>query len=179
MLGKLFGLKAASKAHPSQMPESISVDGQTLVLNGIGMRSKYGVKVYQVGLYLPQKTQDARAAISMAGNKQMRILAEREIKGSQLAAAFINGIKKNAPAEKQTVYFTQLNKMLAIFDGHDVPEGNVFAVNLVQGGGAAAYINDTPSGETITADGLNEAIMEIWLGEHPADDHCKQGMLGA
>ncbi len=43
------------------LPDTAQVGSTTLVLNGMGLRTKMMVKVYVAGLYVTQKTSDAVA----------------------------------------------------------------------------------------------------------------------
>jgi hypothetical protein len=45
------------------IPQSISVDQQELILNGAGVRSKFFIKLYVGGLYLKQKGSDPQKII--------------------------------------------------------------------------------------------------------------------
>ena len=46
------------------VPESTTVEGKTLKLNGAGLRKKVVFKVYVAGLYLETPSKDAAAVIS-------------------------------------------------------------------------------------------------------------------
>ena len=46
------------------LPDSVQVGGQTLALNGAGLRKKMFVKVYAGGLYLKSKATDADSVVS-------------------------------------------------------------------------------------------------------------------
>jgi hypothetical protein len=52
-------------------PDRYPVDGQMLVLNGLGLRTLtvFHVKIYVAGLYLPQPSKDAQQILSMPGTK--------------------------------------------------------------------------------------------------------------
>ena len=56
--------------------DEATVGGQKLVLNGVGVReaTMLKVKVYVMGLYLPEKSQDAEAIIASDGNKRIAAL---------------------------------------------------------------------------------------------------------
>ena len=45
------------------MPDTATVAGSKLMLNGMGLREKFFIDVYVGGLYLPAKTTDASKAI--------------------------------------------------------------------------------------------------------------------
>src|SRR6185312_5440667 len=65
-----FSVNAASLAGVT-LPDTEQVAGKTLVLNGMGIRTKYMVKVYVGGLYLEQKSSDANAIIKADAPKQI------------------------------------------------------------------------------------------------------------
>jgi hypothetical protein len=46
---------AAGSLAGVNLPDKVEVKGQSLVLNGLGLRTKFFIKVYVGGLYLPQK----------------------------------------------------------------------------------------------------------------------------
>ncbi len=46
-----------------QMPDTLKLDGENLVLNGAGLRTKFFFKIYAGGLYLPRPSADATAVI--------------------------------------------------------------------------------------------------------------------
>ncbi len=46
-------------------------EGKTLVLNGLGLRTKFVVKVYVAGLYLEQKSSDANAILKADAPKRL------------------------------------------------------------------------------------------------------------
>lgn len=57
-LASIGRLDAASVAGVT-LPDTATVGSTRLVLNGLGLRTKFVLKVYVAGLYLPQKSSDA------------------------------------------------------------------------------------------------------------------------
>lgn len=53
------------------IPNTMSVGGKNLVLNGAGTRTKFIISVYHAGLYLPTKSGDANKI--MAANEPMAL----------------------------------------------------------------------------------------------------------
>ncbi|RPJ78225.1 MAG: hypothetical protein EHM13_14925, partial [Acidobacteria bacterium] len=53
------------------LPDTITVGNKTLVLNGMGVRSKFFVKVYVAGLYLEKKTPDANAILQQDAARRL------------------------------------------------------------------------------------------------------------
>ena len=41
-----------------KLPEEIQVGGETLILNGMGLREKYWLDIYVAGLYIPYHSDD-------------------------------------------------------------------------------------------------------------------------
>ncbi|GAB6080352.1 chalcone isomerase family protein [Hydrogenophilus hirschii] len=56
--------QAEIKLGSATFPESITLDGTPLHLNGAGIRSKVIFHVYAMGLYLPQPVTQAEAALT-------------------------------------------------------------------------------------------------------------------
>jgi hypothetical protein len=79
VLASMLNLHAASLAGVT-LPDTAQVGGTTLVLNGLGLRTKFVVKVYVAGLYLDKKSADADAIIKADAPKQivMPLLARCE-----------------------------------------------------------------------------------------------------
>lgn len=185
MLKRFFKPKANTRSADIQqnimqqfLPPEVQLDGSTLIRNGSGTRKRFGISVYEMALYLPEKTKDATTAVGMPGAKQVRMVALRDISGDTLASAFLNGIRKNAPAEQKAAYLKQLGQIISIFRTQDsIVKNNTFHMDLLPQGGAFFYISGTLKGEPIRVPGFNEAILSIWLGEEPADDNLKQALL--
>lgn len=185
MLKRLF--KPGSSAQPAAtrqelvrrfLPPEVQLNGTTLVRNGAGTRKRFGISVYEMALYLPGKTRDAAMAIDMPGAKQVRLVALRDISGDTLASAFLNGVRKNTPAEQQKAYLSQLGQIISIFRTQEsIAENSNFHMDLLPEDGAFFYISGTLKGDPIRVPGFNEAILSIWLGDEPADSNLKQDLL--
>ena len=64
----------ASALDAANLPKSIERDGQSLHLNGAGVRSKFVFDIYVVGLYLPAPQTDASAPTPKGQNSDtMRV----------------------------------------------------------------------------------------------------------
>ena len=72
-----FELEAGSLAGVS-LPDSQQVAGKTLALNGLGLRTKFMVKVYVAGLYLEQKSSDANHQGRRAKADRSAVCAQRQ-----------------------------------------------------------------------------------------------------
>src|SRR5215831_10014771 len=91
-----LNLKAGTLAGVT-LPDTEQVAGKTLVLNGMGIRTKYMVKVYIAGLYLEQKSSDANAIIKSDAPRQIVMKFVHGASKSQMADAFNEGFQDNTP----------------------------------------------------------------------------------
>lgn len=162
------------------LPQEVELDESpnALIRNGVGTRKRFGIPVYDMAVYLSEKTQDAQTAITMPGAKQIRLVALRNIKGDVLASAFLNGVKANSPADVRSMYIKELGQIIKIFKGQDsVAKNHTFHIDLLPNEGAFFYINEELQGKVLHIPGFNEAILGIWLGESPADADLKSNLL--
>jgi hypothetical protein len=67
----LASTAAAATLDGVTLPDTYAVDGQSLVLNGIGLRTLtiFQIRAYVAGLYLPQPSHDAQQILASTGPK--------------------------------------------------------------------------------------------------------------
>lgn len=53
---------------------AVTVGGQRLLLNGAGIRTRFGFKVYTAGLYLAQKAATPEAVYASSGARRLKIV---------------------------------------------------------------------------------------------------------
>lgn len=179
----IFGTKDSSEINQlleQKMPASLILEGQKLIRNGIGVRKKFGILVYNCALYLPQKTHDATQAIYMDGVKSARLMVMRNISGAALADSFTNNLQEyeapQAVKQKCASMMAELKKNLA--NSKDAKAGEVFRIDMLPKVGTYFYLNDQKIAESEYLGVFNESLLKVWLGDKPVDKNCKQGMLG-
>lgn len=89
---------AAAELNGVRMPDSITFEARTLVLNGIGVRSKtfLGIKVYVAGLYLESRSKDPNRIIAADSVRRLRIQMTHDAPKERLVAELREGIESNA-----------------------------------------------------------------------------------
>jgi hypothetical protein len=87
MVASIFNLRAASLAGVT-LPDTEQVGGAKLVLNGLGLRTKFFIKVYVAGLYVEQKSSDPRAIIAADAPKRIVMQFLHGASKNQMADAF-------------------------------------------------------------------------------------------
>ena len=85
-------------------PDTIQVDGKTLVLNGMGARTYtiLGIRGYVAGLYLEHPSHDARAIESDPGTKVILLRYLRDASKEQVERQFRAGEQTNCGAGQCT-----------------------------------------------------------------------------
>jgi hypothetical protein len=154
------------------MPDQVTVAGQTLQLNGMGLRKKLWIKVYVGGLYLPKKTQSAEEALNMAGPKQlvMHFLTKKATK-KRMDAAWDEGFEKNAPKTSKV----KIEKFKAMMG--DMHPGDVVTLTFVPGEGTHVTVNGKDMG-VVEGDDFGKAVFSVYLGPEPPTEDLKEGLLG-
>jgi len=166
---ELAGVKLADRAQ---------VGNASLQLNGAGIRTKLFFKIYVGALYLPQKQTSAEAIIADERERRIALHIVRELSGEKLLSAFNKAIKANHTPAELAALDGQLKQMAQIFDTvKEVKPGDVITLDYLPASGTQIGVNGTVRG-TIAGAGFNRALLRIWLGDRPAQDDLKTGLLG-
>ncbi len=157
-------------------PENLTVDNQKLVLNGVGIRKKLFIKVYQASLYLPEKTSSIDTILSMPGTKNVRMnILHSKIAAKKSRAAWLKGIKNNLSETDFNSNKNSLDLFNALFP--DLHKADQVDISFHPGTGTKLTINGEFLG-TVPGDDFFSALLMIWLGDKPADRHLKKNMVG-
>jgi hypothetical protein len=150
-----------------------------LVLNGAGIRTRFFVKVYVGGLYLPEKKTAVPDVLALGGAKRIQLAMLRDLTAQQLADALNEGFAANNPPADQERYKGQLAELLAVMNAlGQAKQGEVIALDFVPDSGTRVLVNGVAKGKPIPDEGFYRAILKVWLGDKPADADLKRGLLG-
>jgi hypothetical protein len=156
------------------LPDTAQVGGKTLVLNGLGLRTKFMVKVYVAGLYLEQKSSDPNAIIKADAPKQIVMKFLHGASKSQMSDAFNESFNDNSPDAVKTMK-GDIDKLLGALDA--VNTGDTMVFTYVPGTGSTLTINGKDK-LTIAGPAFGQVLMSVWLGPKPPNADLKKGMLG-
>lgn len=169
---------AATNVAGATFDDTASVAGQTLVINGAGVRTRLLFKVYAMGLYVPQRTNDAGTLQSQRGSKRIRIVTLRDLSAEQFVEALVDGLKKNHTAETLAALEPAISAfrkgMLEIKDAPANTEVLIESWNGI----THLTVAGKRRGEGIANERLFPALLRIWIGDVPADAELKQNLLG-
>jgi hypothetical protein len=156
------------------LPDTVQVGSTKLVLNGLGLRKKFVVKVYVAGLYLKQKSSDADAVIKADAPKRIVMQFLRGASKNQIADAFEESFNNNTPNTMKTVK-ADIDRLLGALE--PVKEGDQMVFTYVPGKGMTFAINGKEK-LTIATPAFNPVLLSVWLGPKPPNPDLKKGLLG-
>ena len=160
------------------LPDTVSVGGEELVLNGAGWRKKLIIKVYAGALYLKGKSADAASIIQADEPMAVHMHFTYGVKPKQLTDAWNDGFKASLGGNTAALQ-QKIDAFNALFT-EKAGKGDIYQIVYQPGTGVSVRFN----GETVgTVEGLDfkKAVFGIWLGEKLADGNLgklKKTMLG-
>ena len=172
-LAAVFQLHAGTLAGVT-LPDTAQVSGKALVLNGMGIRTKYMVKVYIAGLYLEQKSSDAAGIIKADAPKQIVMKFVHGASKSQMSDAFEEGFNSNSPDAAKTLK-PDIDRLLGALQ--PINSGDQMVFTYVPGTGTTMTINGQDK-VTIAGPAFGQLMMSVWLGPKPPNADLKKGLLG-
>ena len=160
------------------LAETAAVGGQTLVLNGAGLRSKFFFRIYVGSLYVPRKVDDL-AGVLASGPRRIQLNIMRNLTPNQLVGSVVNGMNENNSAAEMAAVEVPLEDLLGIirrFKDVKVKKNDVLTIDYVDGSTTVALNGEV--GGVIPGEAFNQALTRIWLGDRPTQGGLKKAMLG-
>ena len=165
---------SASELAGVSLPDTVKVGNATLVLKGMGLRTKFMVKVYVAGLYLVQKSSDPDAILKVDSSKRMVMQFVRGVSKNQISDAFVESFNDNAPDATRTMK-ADIDRLLAALE--PLKEGDQMVFTYVPGTGTTLAINGQEK-LTIAGAPFGQVMFSVWLGPKPPTAALKKGLLG-
>ena len=159
------------------LPDTTTVTGTTLKLNGMGLRTKtmLKVKVYAAGLYLATPSRDAASIIAADEPKQVVMhFLYKKVEKDKLTEAWREGFANNSAAALSALR-ARLDEFCALWP--DMAGGERAVITYLPGAGTRLEINGKEVG-VIPGKDFADALFAVWLGTKPADAGLKEGILG-
>jgi hypothetical protein len=168
---------SAAEVHGVKLADSTVVEGKTLKLNGIGVRTKsiFNIKVYVAGLYLETASTDSGKIIATDAVRRLVLVMTHDAPKERVRQEFSAGFEQNSKSSLASLR-GRLNRVLAGIS--DVKEGHTLVMTYVPGQGTTLK---TPNGAQVTVPGkdFSDALLRAWLGKDPLDAALKSRLLGA
>ena len=160
-----------------KLDDSATINGTQLVLNGAGLRTKFGAKVYVAALYVTARTSDAEKIINAEAPRRMRLVMKRDVAADKMWGAFREGIEAHYGGEELKALRLKMEKMERAFNEMGkTAEGDVLDFDFAADGTTTFSVNSKVK-ETIPGKDLSTALLKVWLGAKPAQDALKKDLL--
>jgi len=158
---------------------SVQVSGATLMLNGAGLRKRLFFKVYVAALYVARTSAQAAELISEPGPKRVAIHMLRDVGADTFTGALREGIEKNHSAAETAALEPRVEALAAVMkEVGETKDGMNISLDWIPGSGTVIVVDGTARGKPIAGEDFYQALLRIWIGEHPAQDDLKEALLG-
>ncbi len=158
-----------------EVRDTLDAGGETLTLNGAGVRSRFFVKLYVAALYLPEASTDASAILAADEPQAIALhVTSGRINSDNMTEATLDGFKKSTGGNLGPIK-GEVDQLLTVF-ASEISEGDVFDLVYVPGEGVQV-IKNGELGDTIGDRRFKEALFGIWIGHDPAQGGLKKDML--
>ncbi len=158
--------------------DKVNASGQELVLNGAGVRTKVFIKIYAAGLYVSQKSSNAKSIVDAKTARRVQMVMLRDLTADQLADALKDGIDNNASQAELDAIKAEIESLLNIMRAmKEAKKGQVVALDFSVDGKTTVSVNGAARGN-VASEPLQRALLKIWLGDKPIQNDLKAGMLG-
>ncbi len=172
----LVVLLTPARGFAAELPPTLKVGDQELVLNGSGAREKYFLEMYVAGLYLVERNNQPAAIIAADGPMAIRIaITSKLVSQEKLVESLREGFENSTQGHTEPIR-TEIEEFHQAFAG-EIVRGDVFDLVYLPSHGVLVFKNGKRAG---VVEGLpfKQALFGIWLGGKPADKSLKQSLLG-
>ena len=157
-------------------PDQLSINDETFVLNGGGLREKLGfLDLYVGGLYLFANSSDANQIVMSDNSMAIRIvIASRLVSRERFIEALEEGFKNTTVGKYTPIQIESFKKYLS--DPFEIDDEIILVYNSED---ESTYLhkNSEIRGE-FSGLPFKQALFGIWLGDKPAQESLKKEMLG-
>jgi hypothetical protein len=155
-------------------PDSVQLNGQKLYLNGMGLREKYWVDVYAAGLYVTNKTNKVSQIIESNSPKRLHTqFIYSDVPKQKMIDTLKENLQRNPNISRDVI--SQIDEAAIWME--DFTTGDEIIFDYVPDKGTTFIIKGVTKG-TITGVEFMQALFNIYVGEYPASEQLKQGLLG-
>ncbi len=165
--------------HGVKIPDTVTVSGTKLMLNGAGTRYKGPFKIYVADLYTSRPVKSLDELIAAPGPKRLTMTMLREIESGPFGKLLTRGVEDNVSKSEMSKLIPGLIRMGDIFTNVKVQSpGDVIIMDWIPGTGMIITAKSKVQGEPFKEPEFFKAMMSIWLGSSPADFKLKEALLG-
>ncbi len=176
ILMSITTFQAQTKVGDATLPNTVSFNGESLTINGAGIREKFFFDIYAGGLYLKQKSSNAIAIAEADETMAIKLhilsgMMSREKMAGALKEGFDKATNGNIAPLK-----VRIEKFIG-FIKDEIEVDQIYDIVYEKGKGSVIYKDGDQKGLIEGLD-FKKALFKIWLGDKPADKGLKKEMLG-
>lgn len=167
---------AQTKIGDAILPNTLSFNEQSLVLNGAGLREKLWFDLYACGLYLPQKSSDALKVVASDEVMAVKLhILSSLVSKKKLIEAFRKGIDEtNNPSDVSRLK-SEIDVFLSLIK-NDIVVDNVYDLVYFPDKGLTIFENNKDLG-TVKGLDFKKLVFNIWLAPSPVDKELKLNLI--
>ena len=161
----------------AELPATFQVPGAKLKLNGVGSRTKYLMRMYNAGLYLPQPSKDAAAIVAANSAMAIRLqITSGMVTQEKLVESLNEGFEKSTGGKTEVLreQIDEFRKLLAV----EIAKGDVIDLVYLPDPGVIVAKNGKKLG-IVQGIAFKRALFGIWLSDSPVDAGLKKALLVA
>jgi hypothetical protein len=173
------------------LPDTMKGGDANLLLNGAGIRRKFGLKVYVVGLYLKAKKSSSSAVLNADEPMGLQCKFRMSIPPRKIDEVFYESFGESMKLPKSGAFTAQstygsITKEVVTFMGYiakrDVTKTDTWIFTYIPGKGTEIKINDGTKDNllgVIKGEEFKKALFGIWVAEHaPVGSSLRDELLG-
>lgn len=157
----------------------IRVADRQLRLSGLGVRSILFFKVYVAGLYLDQKVGTAKGVAAIPGPKRLQLRMLRRAGSDDFNQALVDGIRDNTSEDELKLLEARVAQLTGLIKSvGNIVDDDVVDIDYIPEHGTTLAVNGSVKGPAIAGVDFYNAVLAIFVGDHPVDARLKRGLLG-
>ncbi|RCS56965.1 chalcone isomerase family protein [Parvibium lacunae] len=169
---------AAAEIAGERFNPQTQMAGQPLQLNGVGVRSRLGFKVYVAALYLAEPIRQT-SELAPRASRRLEIRLLRDLSADTFLEALRKGLQDNTPSNRQEVLRDRVQQLEQVISTlGSVKKGGVILFDYSIESGTRLTVDGKQQGGLIPGEDFANALFHIWLGDKPVDSDLKRGLLG-
>lgn len=116
----------------TSLADYATLAGQKLLLNGAGVRTMFGFRVYVASLYLPVPMRDAARVLDGNTSRRLQVTLLRDTTAAQNLDALKDGLYDNNDAAELEAIQAEVSQFFTfIRQVHEVPAGTVIQLDYL------------------------------------------------
>lgn len=158
------------------IPETLSSQGKSLILNGAGLRQKSIINLYVASLYTTSKISNAVNLINDRKEIVLRLdILSSFVGAKQLNQAILDGFKANHSSEELLSINDDIEKLQHIFSKQKIKSGT--QIEFIFLNSKIVIKKDNIEIITFNNEKFKKGLLSIWLGKNPVDANLKNSLL--